>query len=78
MQSHGTIELNTVEEASMTKALLQAVEEIRPIIEEHAASAEANRRLSNAVYDAMYRAGYFPTTSGLPSKISVILGGSKE
>ena len=37
----------------MTRALLQAVEGIRAIIEEHAEGAEANRRLSDAVYDAM-------------------------
>lgn len=43
----------------MTRALLQAVEGIRAIIEEHAEGAEANRRLSDAVYDAMDRAGLF-------------------
>jgi indole-3-acetate monooxygenase len=43
----------------VTLALLQAVQEIRSIIEEHAESAEANRQLSAVVYDAMYRAGLF-------------------
>jgi alkylation response protein AidB-like acyl-CoA dehydrogenase len=43
----------------VTQALLQVVERIRPIIEEHAESAEANRQLSDVVYDAMYRAGLF-------------------
>ena len=46
-------------EVAVTRALLQAVEEIRAIIEEHAEGAEANRRLSDAVYDAMDRAGLF-------------------
>jgi indole-3-acetate monooxygenase len=40
-------------------ALLEAVARIRPIIEDHAESAEANRQLSNVVYDAMYEAGLF-------------------
>jgi alkylation response protein AidB-like acyl-CoA dehydrogenase len=39
--------------------LLEAVERIRPLIEEHADSAEANRQLSGVVYDAMYQAGLF-------------------
>jgi alkylation response protein AidB-like acyl-CoA dehydrogenase len=39
--------------------LLEAVERIRPLIEEHAESAEANRQLSSVVYDAMYQAGLF-------------------
>jgi indole-3-acetate monooxygenase len=43
----------------VTQALLQAVEDIRPIIEEHAESAEAERRLPAVVYDAMHRAGLF-------------------
>lgn len=42
-----------------TATLLHEVEVIRPIIEEHAASAEANRQLSSVVYDAMYNAGLF-------------------
>ena len=46
-------------EVAVTRALLQAVEGIRAIIEEHAEGAEANRRLSDAVYDAMDRAGLF-------------------
>ena len=46
-------------EGTVTEALLQAVERIRPIIEEHAETAEANRQLSEVVYDAMYRAGLF-------------------
>jgi hypothetical protein len=39
--------------------LLEEVDRIRPIIKEHASSAEANRQLSSAVYDAMYDAGLF-------------------
>ena len=39
--------------------LLQAVDRIRPLITEHADSAEANRQLSGVVYDAMYEAGLF-------------------
>src|SRR3982751_3477486 len=46
-------------EGAVTQALLQAVEEIRQIIEAHAGSAAANRRLPDAVYDAMERAGLF-------------------
>ena len=38
--------------------LLEEVDRIRPIIKEHASSAEANRQLSSAVYDAMYDAMY--------------------
>jgi alkylation response protein AidB-like acyl-CoA dehydrogenase len=43
----------------VTANLLERVEQIAPLIREHAASAEANRRLSKAVYDAMYDAGLF-------------------
>ena len=43
----------------MVHELLEAVERIRPLIEEHAESAEANRQLSSVVYDAMYQAGLF-------------------
>jgi len=39
--------------------LLDAVEEIRPLIQQHAAAAEADRRLGSVVYDAMYDAGLF-------------------
>jgi len=39
--------------------LLGAVERIAPLIAEHAAAAEGNRRLSGAVYQAMYDAGLF-------------------
>lgn len=42
-----------------TRHLLYEVERLQPLITEHAASAEANRQLSNAVYDAMYDAGLF-------------------
>jgi indole-3-acetate monooxygenase len=41
------------------QALLQAVERIRPIIAEHAENAEAERRLSDVVYEAMHQAGLF-------------------
>ena len=39
--------------------LLEAVDRIRSVIEEHADSAETNRQLSAVVYDAMYQAGLF-------------------
>ena len=39
--------------------LLEAVDRIRSLIEEHADSAETNRQLSGVVYDAMYQAGLF-------------------
>ena len=42
-----------------TKELLAEVERLRPLITEHAPAAEANRRLSAVVYDAMYKAGLF-------------------
>ena len=45
--------------SDMTTNLLNQVERIRPLIKEHATSAEANRQLSSAVYDAMYEAGLF-------------------
>ncbi|WP_159713287.1 acyl-CoA dehydrogenase family protein [Geminicoccus flavidas] len=43
----------------MSQALLQAVEQIKPIIAEHAQRAEADRRLSDVVYEAMHQAGLF-------------------
>jgi len=43
----------------MTGRLLGEVERIVPLIREHAASAEANRRLSTAVWDAMEEARLF-------------------
>lgn len=46
-------------EGALVQDLLEAVERLRPLIEEHAGSAETNRQLSNVVYDAMYRAGLF-------------------
>ncbi len=42
-----------------TQDLLSAVEQIRPVIEMHAAQAETSRRLSSVVYEAMYDAGLF-------------------
>ena len=42
-----------------TQNLLSAVDSLGPLIEKHAADAEANRQLSSAVYDAMYHAGLF-------------------
>lgn len=39
--------------------LIQRVAEIRPIIEHHAASSEAERQLSPMIYDAMIDAGLF-------------------
>jgi indole-3-acetate monooxygenase len=40
-------------------ALLEVVERIQPIIEEHAPQAEAERRLTDEVYRAMYDGGLF-------------------
>src|SRR2546430_1838692 len=52
----------------VTSHLLGQVERIRPLIEEHAARAEADRRLSGVVHDAMVDAGLFamlaPTAYG--------------
>ena len=45
--------------SSITLNLLDKVEGIRPLIREHAANAEANRQLSDTVYNAMYEAGLF-------------------
>jgi indole-3-acetate monooxygenase len=42
-----------------TAMLLEQVARIAPLIREQAAGAEADRRLSSAVYDAMYDAGLF-------------------
>jgi alkylation response protein AidB-like acyl-CoA dehydrogenase len=42
-----------------TDALLQAVEDIRPLLEKHAPQSEADRRLADASYDAMRAAGLF-------------------
>ena len=46
-------------ESSAAEALLDAVERIRPIVEEHAAQSEAQRALAAPVYDAMRDAGFF-------------------
>jgi len=43
----------------LTFDLLGAIERIAPLISEHAASAEADRHLSDAVYHAMYDAGLY-------------------
>jgi indole-3-acetate monooxygenase len=43
----------------VTERLLGEVERIAPLIREHASSAEANRRLSPAVWDAMEEVGLF-------------------
>jgi alkylation response protein AidB-like acyl-CoA dehydrogenase len=43
----------------MTRALLEAVERISPLVRQHASAAEADRRLSGNVYQAMYDAGLF-------------------
>ena len=45
--------------SDVTEHLLRAVDRIGPLIEEHAADAEANRQLSSPVFDAMYQAGLF-------------------
>ena len=46
-------------EHDLTGELLDAVERLRSLIAEHAAVAEANRQLSQTVYDAMHQAGLF-------------------
>lgn len=43
----------------MSEALLHAVQAIRPIVAQHAESAEASRRLSGSVHEAMHAAGLF-------------------
>jgi alkylation response protein AidB-like acyl-CoA dehydrogenase len=45
--------------SDMSMHLLHEVERLRPLIQENSASAEANRQLSSAVYDAIYAAGLF-------------------
>ena len=54
--------------SDVTTELLSQVEHLRPLIKEHATSAEARRQLSRVVYDAMYDAGLFamlaPTAHG--------------
>ena len=54
--------------SDVTTNLLSQVEHLRPLIKEHATSAEARRQLSRVVYDAMYDAGLFamlaPTAHG--------------
>ena len=49
----------TSPETTTVSDLLGQVERLRPLIQEHTASADANRQLSAAVYDAMYDAGLF-------------------
>jgi alkylation response protein AidB-like acyl-CoA dehydrogenase len=44
---------------AVVRELLEAVARIRPLIQEHAESAEANRQLSSVVYDAMHQANLF-------------------
>lgn len=58
--------------------LLGTVERLRPIIEEHAAAAEADRHLAEPVYRAMFDAGLFAMTApraygGLELPITEIL-----
>jgi indole-3-acetate monooxygenase len=45
--------------SDMPRHLLHEVERLRPLIKDNAASAEANRQLASAVYDAMSAAGLF-------------------
>jgi alkylation response protein AidB-like acyl-CoA dehydrogenase len=45
--------------SDVTMKLLDEVERIRPVIQDNAASAEANGQLSSAAYDAMHEAGLF-------------------
>jgi len=44
---------------AVVRELLEAVARIRPLIQEHAEGAEANRQLSSVVYDAMHQANLF-------------------
>ncbi|MFN8635201.1 MAG: acyl-CoA dehydrogenase family protein [Chloroflexota bacterium] len=46
-------------QANVTHDLLAKVEQLRPLIEAHAADAEANRRLADEVVGAMFEAGLF-------------------
>ena len=46
-------------ETNVTAELLDAVERIRPVIEQHSPAGETERRLPEAVLDAMYDAGLF-------------------
>ena len=43
--------------------LLETVERLRPVIEEYAAAAEADRHLAEPVYRAMFDAGLFAMTA---------------
>ncbi len=49
------------QQSSAVEALLDAVEDVRPVIEECAAETEAERALADPVYDAMLDAGLFRT-----------------
>ena len=49
----------TIASPPTVSGLLATVERLRPLIEEHALEAEANRRLSPHVYQAMVDAGLF-------------------
>jgi alkylation response protein AidB-like acyl-CoA dehydrogenase len=50
--------MTTIERPTATADLLAKVEQIRPIIEEHAEEGEANRRLAPPVYEALRDAGF--------------------
>jgi alkylation response protein AidB-like acyl-CoA dehydrogenase len=50
---------DTTRNDTVVHDLLKAVDRIGPLIEEGADSAEANRKLSGVVYEAMYQAGLF-------------------
>ena len=56
--------------SDMTTNLLNQVERIRPLIKAHATSAEANRQLSSAMYDAMYEAGLFAMLTPVDPRFS--------
>jgi hypothetical protein len=49
--------------------LLGAIERIGPLIGEHALAAEADRRLSGAVHQAMYDAGLFAMLAPKPMAV---------
>jgi alkylation response protein AidB-like acyl-CoA dehydrogenase len=54
-----TLKEDDMATSEVTTNLLRKVERLQPLIREHAARNEANRRLSSEVYDAMYEAGLF-------------------
>ena len=54
-----TMKTKNITTKNVTSELLDKIEEIRPVIEAGAPNAEADRKLSQEVFDAMYDAGLF-------------------